>query len=342
MRFHCGLSFRPKFSFKWLLLIGAGLFALFSNILTVNAETFNDAPNMYYYRDNVSSEIFPNVLTSSSDYYYYPTNSGFNAYNFTTIYYFNQTASNVICPSGYADVSTRVSLLDTTGNYINDGLNFTGVNNGIIKLASIQNGYADVTFENVDLTKNLKFVTNASYGRQTQVGIFAVHRPLTITCKTADWQYINNNNNENTEKIVGAIDGIVDGVVDINDSITDDSITTAGSTGGSFFNNFSVSNTRGFSDIITAPIRMLQSILTHDGCEPLALDLTMSDGTHTQYKNLTLPCGDVFWSHFPNAVVLVYHTMIFGLFGYRILIDMYKFINNCLNPEYSKEYYMDL
>ena len=337
MRFHCGISFRPK-KLKWLL-IGVGLLGLlFSNIMIVHADYFSDAPNMYYYRDNATSEIFPNVLTSSSDYYYYPTNSGFNAYNFTTIYYFNQSASNVICPSGFADVSTRVSLLDTTGNYINDGLNFTEVNNGTIQLASIQNGYADVTFKNVDLSKNLKFVTNASYGRQTQVGIFAVHKPLTITCLTADWQYIVNNNNENTETIVNAIDGIDDKVDEINDTLTDDNVSEATSNAEDLFDDTDVSEPIGLTSIITAPIRLLQTMLDGGTCN----DFTFSINMNGTPKQVSIPSGCLLWNNVPSAVVFTYHVMVFGLLGYRVLIDMVHFVNSLRDPDKKNDYTLDL
>ena len=140
MRFHCGLSFSPKFSFKWLLLIGAGLVALFSNILIVSADvsSFTDAPTLYYYRPNSADPIFPNVLISSSDYYYYPNNNnGFNATQFTTYYNFPNYS---ICDSGTGSFKISVSLLDSQGMYINDGVNFTGVTNGSLTLSNLING----------------------------------------------------------------------------------------------------------------------------------------------------------------------------------------------------------
>lgn len=135
---------------------------------------------------------------------------------------------------------------------------------------------------------------------------------------------------------------IIQGQQDINSSINDSNVGGATGAGRSFFNTFQSSSTTGLSGIITSPIRMFQAMLDGGVCQPLNLTLSMSDGSHNGQNFLSLPCGDILWGGAPSAVVSIYHIIIFGLVGYRLLIDMVRFINSCVDPEDSKEYIMDL
>lgn len=175
--------------------------------------------------------------------------------------------------------------------------------------------------------------------------------PIQYTCSGLDSAGIINsvtnsattiieNNNNNTQEI---IDSASQNTEQIIGSLTDDTISSDTiDTGNDFFDNFSTSSTTGFSGIINAPIRIFQSMVNNNACVPLVLPFSLNDGTHNGSANVSLPCGNILWDNAPQAVVLMWHTIIFGVLGYRLLIDLVKFVNNLLNPNSTNEYVMDL
>ena len=98
------------------------------------------------------------------------------------------------------------------------------------------------------------------------------------------------------------------------------------------------------TSVVTAPIRLLNYVVDHaDSCSPVEVPMVLSHNSHLYVNdNVVIPCGSFLWSHVPDSVELLYHTLIFGLLAYRLVLDVVKFINNQLNPEYSKEYFMEL
>lgn len=149
-------------------------------------------------------------------------------------------------------------------------------------------------------------------------------------------------NNQTT--IIDNQQQIIDSQNDTNDLLNDDSTSESSSSANSFFNDFEVDDSKGITNIITAPIRFLEGLLTYNPneCSNLNFDLNMADDNISQTKALSLPCGSVLWSRVPSTVETTYTVFVWGLMAYRVLIGLVKFFNDTLNPEKDKEYWLDL
>lgn len=130
---------------------------------------------------------------------------------------------------------------------------------------------------------------------------------------------------------------------EINNNITNSDTTQANSSGSSFFSNFHVDSTRGFSSIITAPIRLIQGILDgSSSCSNLNFDIGLKHNSETVSNEVSLPCGSILWNNVPNAAVLLYWTSVYGLFAWWVLRDMYKFVDSIRDPDNKTEFLMNL
>lgn len=205
-------------------------------------------------------------------------------------------------------------------------------------------------------------ITNYSntfaFGNQNSYGILLRYTDLvylnesdyssmltSIKTNTNSQTIISQNNtiiSQNNE-IDQSIDSVKDSVDDLNDSINNSDTTQANSTGNSWFSGFRVDSTRGFSSIITAPIRLIQGILNgSNSCSALSFDVSLKDNSTTQSNEVSLPCGSILWNNVPNTAVLLYHSTIFGLFAWFVLSDMYKFIDSIRDPDNKSEFVMKL
>lgn len=156
-------------------------------------------------------------------------------------------------------------------------------------------------------------------------------------------QEIITNNNNNTETIVNAQEDTTDAINNLDDSITDDDVNGALDTGNDFFDNFEIDDSRGFSAIVTAPIQFLRDLLTsQSSCNPLNIGFNPSDGVHSGSASWSIPCGDILWSKAPSSIILLWETLIWGLLGYRVLVDLFKFVQRMLDPEDKSEFVMRL
>lgn len=126
----------------------------------------------------------------------------------------------------------------------------------------------------------------------------------------------------------------------INDSITDDNIQGSIENGSNFFGNTTI-NSHGIGSIVSAPIRLLQAIInSNNSCTNLPLTINMGSSSLTQ--NVSIPSGCILWDNVPTAVIAVYWSVIFGLFGYYILIDLFHFVDDLHDPDKKNSYVMDL
>lgn len=338
MRFYFGFS--KKIPIKWILIAIGGLLAFFGIINKAHALELSNYnhENIYYFQNGVqnvdlqfnststldfnSNLVFDNSFSNSynnryaffyvSSYYYsgYLNSSNFDInFNSYLSSYRVRLVTNGLWISCINQDNVIICPLSSDSNVVYTGLNFSGK-------------YSDKI-----LNPNGNQVISLQVSLASYVDIYS----------TTNNQAIIDNNNQNTQ-------AIINGQNNINSSINNSTIDSSSTNGGGFFDNFSVSDSRGFSSIIIAPIQFLRDLLTSGAsCSPLSFSINMQDDNLSVSNNgLTLPCGDVLWSRVPQAIELIWITLIWGLVGYRLLLDMVKFVNNSLNPEYSKEYFLEL
>lgn len=198
-------------------------------------------------------------------------------------------------------------------------------------LCQVSNGYficpidKNKNYRNI----NLSFVNTGGYS--------------TITVYSRFYFY-NSRGNSQYNAIIEGQQQIVDSQNNINNSINDDNTSESSSSANSFFSDFDISDSKGITAVILAPINFLENLLTYspNSCTPLTLNLNMSDDNLNQSSSISFPCGSVLWSRAPQSVVNVYYILIWGLFGYRVLIGLNKFFNDMVNPESVSEFYLDL
>lgn len=103
--------------------------------------------------------------------------------------------------------------------------------------------------------------------------------------------------------------------------------------GGSIFSNFETSD-YGFTSIITAPLRLINSFDT-SVCTAPSIPIL---GT-----NFTLPCGQFFWGREDiSEFKEIYQIIIYGILCYYIGIDIIRTIQHLKNPDDSKLNVIDL
>ena len=120
---------------------------------------------------------------------------------------------------------------------------------------------------------------------------------------------------------------------DINNTINNDNVDGANSKATSFFDNFQ-SNSHGLTGIITAPLRLVNS-LASSSCSPLVLPLPFVN------QNATLPCMSSVYSRFPTFLNL-YQLITTGIIAYWVLIKIFGHVKGMQNPNDDKIEVFDL
>jgi len=374
MRFHLGCSFRPNFNLKWLLLLGFGLCAFLGSILDVNALTYNGSllEVNSSFLDNGYSESYSNISTFEYDNFYFANGKilktdtyqlGFVSADLLTSYYesynINYYMSKPCSSSDNLSYTQRIrfyyvsgvkldfnSIGVTLGNYGCTGYwNQIGDNWDYVLTCNLQpNSYVvgSLTFSNIPIIYN----NVSSYRVAIQKNFdyqCSVNSQNIVENNNINTQNIINNQNNNTQTIVDSQSQTTDAVIDLNDSITDDDVNGALDTGNDFFDNFQIDDSRGFSAIVTAPIQFLRDLLTSSSsCSALNIGFNPSDGVHSGSSSWSIPCGDILWSKAPSSIILLWETLIWGLLGYRVLVDLFKFVQRMLDPEDKSEFVMRL
>lgn len=109
-----------------------------------------------------------------------------------------------------------------------------------------------------------------------------------------------------------------------NDLIKSDNTDDANSKGSNFFNNFQ-GNSHGLSGILTAPLRLLNS-LTTQGCSPLEFDLPFVN------KHVSLPCmRGIYEQHF-GIFFSLWQMITTGLISYNVILNLYSKVRQMQNP----------
>lgn len=135
---------------------------------------------------------------------------------------------------------------------------------------------------------------------------------------------IQNQTTATTNAINQSTTAINDASDRVNNTLTNDSTTEAETTGGGFFNNFN-SNSHGVSGIVTAPLRLMQSLTTAN-CQPLQFQLPFV------HNNVTLQCmRPVLSSNFPTFFTL-FQLISTGVIGYMVMINIFAKVHDLQDP----------
>ena len=127
---------------------------------------------------------------------------------------------------------------------------------------------------------------------------------------------------------------LADSQQEINNTLNNDDVTGATSTAESFFDDFQ-SDSHGLSGIITAPLRLIQS-LSSSTCSPLSIPLPFVN------TNATLPCmSGIYSTYFPTFLTL-YQLITTGLIGYWVLIKLFGHVKGMQDPHDDRIEVLDL
>lgn len=133
----------------------------------------------------------------------------------------------------------------------------------------------------------------------------------------------NNNQQQTNEKLDN-----------IHDDLTNDDISDSEDSAEDLFNNFTVNN-HGLSGIITAPLRLLQS-LSSSTCSPLTFPLPFVN------QNVSLPCMKPIYNTYFHDFLVLYQLITTGLIGYWVVVKIYSHVKGMQNPDDDRIEVFDL
>lgn len=348
-----GLSFKPNLSkIKWLIFGLLGLGALFfSNTLIVDASTniSTNEEHIYWQGRNLTTG-----QTEAYDWYYWPTyydhmGQAYQSYEMIRIgalIHYPQSSGTYYVQVKYHTswIVHDVGCMLWAGDIQNRTCNITKIDydyNNNESWVTIDFFY-ESSSDYVELYLTFNDNTNIIVPHDDRIGFeynSFINNPDGSSIIIGQNNTIINQN----DTIINNQTEINESINDINDSLTDDDISGSLDTGNDFFDNFSIDDSRGFSAIVTAPIQFLRDLLTSSSsCQPLSISFNPNDSVHSGSANWSVPCGDILWSKAPSSIILLWDTIIWGLLGYRILIDLFKFINKMIDPEDKSEYIMKM
>lgn len=141
------------------------------------------------------------------------------------------------------------------------------------------------------------------------------------------------NQNSNTEKITDEQKKTTQSIDNVNNSINNDNVSS--DTGTGFFDDFQVDNHNGISGIVTAPLRLINS-LSSSSCSSLSLPLPFVS------QNAVLPCmSGIYQQHF-SSFLSIYRIITTGLIGYWVLIKLFGHIKGMQSPNDDRIEVFDL
>lgn len=126
---------------------------------------------------------------------------------------------------------------------------------------------------------------------------------------------------------------------EVNDNITSDNTDKADNQGSGFFNDFATSDNGGISGIITAPLTLINGMVDgNNKCDNLEINLSFLG----KNKEVYLPSGCIMWNKAPDSAVALYQTLLCGVFGYILMINLFKEIQDLKNPKDEEVDTLDL
>ena len=115
----------------------------------------------------------------------------------------------------------------------------------------------------------------------------------------------------------------------IEDTITDDSIDD----NSGFFTDFE-ENDFGLSDIVKAPLVMIQGLSTGSTCADLSFNILG--------KDVSMPSGCILWDKVPDSIESVYYVFIGGFLVYILATKLFHDVNDLKDPQKNEVSTLDL
>lgn len=289
-------------------------------ILVATPDVYSFSPYAHTWGGQTVFSFPPNTSTDwgsgASVYFTYPQNSGATYCNYADNL---ATMSGRVYNASTADIGrTVVQYEDTTVG-------------GYHRCSYEQHGnYIDFICNNFPSNHGFNIQLGNAGG-----GMWGIVQQINFTCIQSGENIsasINSNNNENTQRIINNENMNTDRIIDsnynnmktIDDTLKSDNTTEANTKGSNFFNNFQT-NSHGLSGIITAPIRLINSLTTAT-CNPLEFDLPII------HNHVVLPCMRPIIENYFGVFFTLYQLITTGLISYNVCINLYSKVRALQNP----------
>lgn len=128
--------------------------------------------------------------------------------------------------------------------------------------------------------------------------------------------------------------GVSDSINDLNDTMNNSDVSGASSDASNFFSSFTESDHGGLSAIVTAPLVVVNSMLTNNSCQDLRFQVMGTD--------VSFPSGCILWNLADSTIVTLWQTIVCGFVSYLLLKKLFKDIENLKNPSNSEVSTLDL
>ena len=120
----------------------------------------------------------------------------------------------------------------------------------------------------------------------------------------------------------------------LDNTLNNDDVSGANKKAKSFFDDFTV-NSHGVSGIVTAPLRLIQS-LSSSSCSSLNIPLPFVN------ENAVLPCMSSIYQSYFSSFLSLYRLITDGLIGYWVLIKIFGHIKGMQSPDDDRIEVFDL
>jgi hypothetical protein len=91
----------------------------------------------------------------------------------------------------------------------------------------------------------------------------------------------------------------------------------------------------GLSGILLTPLNFIKNLSTKS-CQPLSLPIPFTN------KNIFLPCFSTVYSTYVNELLIIWHTVLYGIVVYAIAVDIFKTVKNTLDSDKNNLEVLDL
>lgn len=221
---------------------------------------------------------------------------------------------------GYAELGGSCSAGQYTGtqySYYFNLASYTDAGNGNSGINYSMYVSSDVPYNVWSTFRSLSYSSSSDFSTAVQNQTI-IQNQRTFTDNQEDLK----KSQEETKK---AID-------DLDKNVTNSNVYGAEDTAGNFFSDFDVTDNGGISSIVTAPLVAIQAMLNNQ-CSPLTATY--------KGKQVSLPCGSSFWSNL-GGIKTFLNIAIGGLLCYRIIVKLFKLIEDFKDPENDKVEVMNL
>lgn len=184
------------------------------------------------------------------------------------------------------------------------------------KTPPYQNAFQMLIKRNINYTCN---ATNSDVNNSINSGFNNLNNAVTngFNQLNQDMQDALTSNNEKLEDIEGAI--------------TDDTVNTDNA--DNFFNNFEEKDF-GLSDIVKAPLVLIQGLSNGSSCQYLQFSVFDTD--------VSMPSGCILWDKVPDNIEAIYYIFIGGFLAYILGTKLFHDVNDLKDPQKNEVSTLDL